>query len=1020
MNIQSIKFNTFPILKQSPLKTTPQSFKGAFKNEKELQNLSPMTPEYWQSFIFRCNGETFENSVTKKTDKKIEEYTKELTHKTKNYDTAYAIAIASINGTTGKIDPAAKNFADAILSSDTPPYKSDLHKIISEYKSTHWIPPVAPSNLPYLINSLKDCNGNFSKENLYFAQEVIKLQTSKKTYAYDLENVGILLNIAKDENGIVDQDTTQKVLKMYMSNNDIIKNNIQTLNGFPKEKRNDIFDFCIGLFEHADFGYINFNTIAGFCYDKKGNKIEDRAKFAQEIATLCPLATIDDETIEYCYNFEDFYEIFLRVKDVKNKIGTRKVIEKFLDKDGKIPTHTKSKMEEFINHACQLNDFDYIYNACQKEDGFDEETFKNTLTLIDSSNYSFYIPNKNCFEIANGSLNIDNLLLEDKIKYLNWLNKTISMIENNPEDDFETLHKYRDEISESIYPKEFSLPISKEAKTDVIQKVFKTNGKNEPLSDFETTMIEAFPTLKSHKKGLPLSTTREDFLQRIEQICKENPQAIEIIEKKTKVELITDGNHIVGYNNTISLDELDKNNELEKEIYDCCYNFLYENEVKTEDKKLNEYLNSIIKAFPEFINIIGKKQHDTHEYSLDIHSLLVLAESIKSPIYKELLEKEDKIALITTALFHDFAKRENEIDKNHPITSANASKGIIKKIFSDNSFANRIYDLIENHNFLEQVAHGDDVTKEILAFEYRRPRDFAIARTIAEADLKSVNDDFYDCYKDALTSRNITDIARNIYQIQATGNALNTSKIMYPNKTKANCTQNIKGRDFVVINLHEIDDNEDMGKYGFKQGLKKKDLRFLVHMSKNFSTLKMMDSNTIKGFISESFISPSKKSTYGMEDFGVILSHKNYDIINTCNQNQCSGNAKEVDRSIGFVFDNETRNNFKNGLLRYLRIDEDNLKPNDYTAFYIDVLSKGNINPKQKYQLGKYEFTGKQILRAMTLYQNTLLRDKLTHNEIIAYKPKIEAVVAKKRFPFAIEQEVLDFAYENKLPIIMI
>ena len=56
----------------------------------------------------------------------------------------------------------------------------------------------------------------------------------------------------------------------------------------------------------------------------------------------------------------------------------------------------------------------------------------------------------------------------------------------------------------------------------------------------------------------------------------------------------------------------------------------------------------------------------------------------------------------------------------------------------------------------------------------------------------------------------------------------------------------------------------------------------------------------------------------------------------------------------------------------------------------------------------------------MTLYQNTLLRDKHTHNEIIAYKPKIEAVVAKKRFPFAIEQEVLDFAYNNKLPIIMI
>jgi hypothetical protein len=247
-----------------------------------------------------------------------------------------------------------------------------------------------------------------------------------------------------------------------------------------------------------------------------------------------------------------------------------------------------------------------------------------------------------------------------------------------------------------------------------------------------------------------------------------------------------------------------------------------------------------------------------------------------------------------------------------------------------------------------------------------------------------------------------------------------TTPIIYPKRAEKKCKTKINGKDYTVIDLHKIKANENLGEYGFKEGLKKKDLRFLVHMSKKFSTLKMMDSNTTKGFFSESFISPNNKSTYGMEDFGVVLSHKNYDIINTCNQNQCSGNAKEVVRSIGFVFDNKTRNNFKNGLLRYLRIDEDNLKPNDYTAFYIDVLSKGNINPKQKYQLGKYEFTGKQLLRAMTLYQNTLLRDKITHNEIIAYKPKIEAVIAKKRFPFSIEQEVLDFAYDNKLPIIMI
>lgn len=1024
MKITPINYSNY-IHKQTPLKTNPVNFKGAFFQD-DYENLPPT--EYWRNYYLNNQyyWRTYENPVTKEKDEKIKTYESELAEKHKNNIgnmIAYSIAYTSVNKKTGEIDPIAKYITTCLLAPRKGPFEYPLQEKISDYRNMYYIPSVEYNSLPYLLEAMKDKEGNFPKENLEFVETLVTNQIEHKNMGLDLKTTADLLIGSKDKNGIVYKNMADKVVKMYGINNDEIIKNINTLSKFPADKRDNIFNFCTGLFEIKNYNYTNFSTMAEFCFDKQGNKIKDKAKLAKEIAQKQPYYKIDGGALEYAYYSDDFKEVYFMMSEDAHSESARKIIGQYLDGEGKLPAHTKQKMQEYLSVSNDLINFPDIYTKCHKEDKtFDDELFKNTLTLIDSLGYLGVncVPNYHCFDIANNALNTEYMLLEVKIKYLNWLDTLINDLETDSDLAFPALFETHDKLQKELFPEEVSLPIKKESKNDIIQKVFRTNGKNEPLTEFESTITKSIPTLKRMKNGLPLKYSRKKFLKDLTAICQENPNAEKIIREKMGMNLLKDSNgNITGYNNILILEKLNKENELEKKLYDCAYKFMYENEVKSQNKELNEYLNYIISAFPEFINIIGKQQHSTHKYTLDVHSLLVLAESIKNPKYQTHLNKEDKITLMATTLFHDIAKEENNVDKAHPFNSANRTRGIIKKIFPDRYFDERIYDLIANHNFLEKISDGDKLTKQQMAFNFRRPNDFEIAKIIAEADLKSVSDEFYSIYQNALTSVNTKDVNRNINYINSWGNALSTSKIIYPKKAQEKCKKTINGEEYTIINLHEISDNEDMGKYGFQPGLKKKDLRFLVHMTNKFDSLEVVDSSIDGGLFSESLISPKKSATYGNYDYGVILSQKNYNIINGAKENQCSGNAKGINGNMRLLFDDLDRFNFRKGFLNYLKLDEYDINSNDFASFYNNVLSNGKINIDEEYAIGEYKFTGKQILRAIKLYQNSLLKDKrYGHNEIIGYKPQIEAVIAFENTEY-LSHSVLDFAKRNNLPIIM-
>ena len=97
----------------------------------------------------------------------------------------------------------------------------------------------------------------------------------------------------------------------------------------------------------------------------------------------------------------------------------------------------------------------------------------------------------------------------------------------------------------------------------------------------------------------------------------------------------------------------------------------------------------------------------------------------------------------------------------------------------------------------------------------------------------------------------------------------------------------------------------------------------------------------------------------------------------------------------------------------------------EYAEFYKNVLaSKRNpneISDSKEFKIGKHVITGKKIKEILVQYQDSLIdKSERNHNEIVGYTPKIQAVIAKVKSTNELPKELLDFAYENKLPIVMI
>ena len=187
-------------------------------------------------------------------------------------------------------------------------------------------------------------------------------------------------------------------------------------------------------------------------------------------------------------------------------------------------------------------------------------------------------------------------------------------------------------------------------------------------------------------------------------------------------------------------------------INECVKKFVLNNKISIKNNiELSACLESITGALPEFLSLIGKVQHLTHDYSVDVHTLKVL-QGVMSDKRYQTLPASDRRVLQIAILLHDLTKKEGEIDKSHPECSAFAAAEILKRFDIAQNLKDRIVLIIRQHDWLERYNKGITSANEF-AHILKDGNNFLMECIFAKYDLIAVQRSgfFYERFKDVLS-----------------------------------------------------------------------------------------------------------------------------------------------------------------------------------------------------------------------------------------------------------------------------
>lgn len=915
--------------------------------------------------------------------------------------------------------------------------------------------------LPYIIEALKDKNGEFNSTNCKYMQDVFKIR-DKVLFLEDgkMEN----FNLLKDENGVIDPKKFKKVTDIYYENLNVnlvlIKRYINFLNKTNDETSEEIINKLIEYTgskkEALNCSEIYYDT----CFDDKGTLNSENISILDNMVKCMGenshLSYEMFEILNHKKNINTFFDLASKNKNISSKdiSSFTDFVKKFNTKEDKLPEVIKKPLINCYSGDLKLCDYLNIFNSLVKKDGdavkISEKKLKLACEIYKTCDEKLNekISPSIIADLLNDSSNLNKMPFSDKGMLLDALNIMRSNVQNDNANSA-YLDKKIYEVQKSICAKTIALDVDDKNIENFKAKILESNSENAELSAFENIIKESMSKFATMKNGVPLLYDRKNFMNDLSQICNTEEKR-EMLSSKADIDLILENGKIKGYNGIFTLNNFDRTNDVENQIYEVCHKFFYENKANTGDKNLDDAINDIIDGIPEFINTIGKKQHETQEHSLDIHQLMVLAHSINNPEYKNLSSK-DKSFLKIVCLLHDISKKEEIIDEEHQDASSLVANSIVPRFFENENDQDRIFDFIKNHHWLKEYNTSNDkeMTAKKIAFKFRRPNDFKVAKIFAKADLFGVSNNFYNLHKEALDEDNLTLIENKLAEFYSNGSAVFSD---YPiDKAKLEKHKEIiNGREFKVINLHKIDENEDLSEYGFPKGKTKNDLCMLVHMvdektmKNSLNKVNFLTKSINCGVLSQSFIDFYNKRTYMYRKFGVLLANDNANIISVSEINQSSGYKRGEKQALELIFGTEQKENkynnnysseddsaiiqrrkFKNALFENLHIDANNVSDSEYGTFYkkylLNINSISQIDKNMQFELGCKKFSGLELKDAINKYQKFVIsKADFSNNEIVGYTPKIKAVVAKVENISELPNEFLDFAYENKLPILLI
>jgi UTP:GlnB (protein PII) uridylyltransferase len=158
-------------------------------------------------------------------------------------------------------------------------------------------------------------------------------------------------------------------------------------------------------------------------------------------------------------------------------------------------------------------------------------------------------------------------------------------------------------------------------------------------------------------------------------------------------------------------------------------------------KEQNNLISEFINYIPEWNRILGCKQHNIHDFTLDIHTLTVVKYVQNHKDYDALCD-EDKLVLMYSAFLHDIAKNEGEVDKAHPSKGAELAKAILGRLKFQEEFVNDVYLMIKYHQVL-----GFTISEKVHYENHEFPVMFPTERILdlqailSVSDIKSVKKD---------------------------------------------------------------------------------------------------------------------------------------------------------------------------------------------------------------------------------------------------------------------------------------
>ena len=527
--------------------------------------------------------------------------------------------------------------------------------------------------------------------------------------------------------------------------------------------------------------------------------------------------------------------------------------------------------------------------------------------------------------------------------------------------------------------------------------------------------------LNKYYYGVNLKYPRENFIEDFKNVIVHlSPDNKSKVFSYFKFNL-DEENDIVGYPVPANIQENEIPENVRKEVIAAkrlVDSFMLQNAIKLDeqDKKLENTLNSFIKAFPEFVSIIGKKHHrgDT----IDNHTLVVLKKCLENPMTSEVSPSEQKL-LFVAAMLHDISKKQNQIDPEHPLYSAIYAKEIVKKVPMSRDDKERIYELIKHSHWI-----SNGVTDEEMAAIFRRKNDIKLAEIIAKADAESAR---FDNPVNQERVKNIYALRDKIYK-----NGIPLFVSALPDKNMISIGSNgLRIVDFT-------DKNAELAKYGFNSGMKYNDLNFLCHSStKSASDLLCMCDDSKEICLSSILLSPASSNLLTEHNKGcnVILSAPNSNIClagSTVGSTGCRRGFQEFKQYLyGQSYEGamlpdvgieKFREEIPTKIKKYLALDD-----NEYAELYSEIDSLNSVDEISDVSLSNGKVVRadsiKSSIKSILNYLYTYRKDG--KNEVVVFNPKILAFVIKKDLynrqePDRDTLETIRTARENDIPIVIV